>query len=84
MSQTIQLYTTAGCHLCEQVEAMMEYLIQNDDMVAHNFDMLPVEIAGDEALVERYGIRIPVLASSTKELGWPFELEELREWLIAT
>ncbi|WP_196140445.1 glutaredoxin family protein [Aliikangiella sp. G2MR2-5] len=82
MTETIQLFTTAGCHLCEQAEAMFEYLVKNDKDVSSRLTMLPVEIAGDEALVERYGVRIPVLAKSDQELGWPFELEELKDWLL--
>ena len=39
-------------------------------------DDLPVD---DEALVEKYGIRIPVLkrARDGEELGWPFDEEQL-------
>ena len=82
MSQVIQLYTTAGCHLCEQAEAMFNYLVQNDDKVSNQFSILPIEIAGDEALVEQYGVRIPVLSNNSQELSWPFELEELKDWLL--
>jgi len=82
VSQSIQLYTTAGCHLCEQAEIMMRYLIDNDVQIADKFSLLSVEIAGDDALVERYGIRIPVFSNATKELGWPFELDELHDWLL--
>ncbi|MCW8875829.1 MAG: glutaredoxin family protein [Kangiellaceae bacterium] len=81
--QVIQLYTTAGCHLCEQAEAMFNYLAQNDAKIANKFSILPIEIAGDEALVEQYGIRIPVLSNNSHELGWPFELEELKDWLLS-
>ena len=81
--RTVQLYTTAGCHLCEQAEAMFDYLVKNDAELDEKLSLLPVEIAGDDALIEQYGIRIPVIKESDREIGWPFELEELREWLIS-
>jgi len=92
MTQIIQLYTTAGCHLCEQAAAMFAYLTANDLQTKEQFSLNLVEIAEDDVLLETYGIRIPVLAKSNdlgtgvnsdQELGWPFELEELKAWLLA-
>ena len=81
MSQTIQLFTTAGCHLCEQAEAMVLYLIENEDTIGSRFKLQEVEIASNDALLEQYGVRIPVLAVNSRELGWPFDLDELTRWL---
>lgn len=71
---TLILYTTSGCHLCEEAAAMLKYLQSQMP-----FQLEPVDIATDEALVESYGIRIPVvkLKSSEAEIGWPFSLEDL-------
>jgi len=59
------LYGTSACHLCEQAERLIEREVG-----------LPVEwieIVDDALLLERYGIRIPVLrAESGVELDWPF------------
>ncbi|MCI5106261.1 MAG: glutaredoxin family protein [Pseudomonadales bacterium] len=68
------LYTTAGCHLCEQAAAMLEYL-----QGMHDFRVEPVDIASDEALVDQYGIRIPVVRrqGQDREVGWPFEPEDV-------
>ena len=63
-------------------KAMFEYLVQNDAEISRDFSLLPVEIAGDDALLEQYGVRIPVLCENDREIGWPFELEELKEWLL--
>jgi len=79
---TIYFFTTSGCHLCEQAYQMLDYFIKNDAEVAVKIDIKVTEIADNDQLVEQYGIRIPVLKNSTSELGWPFELEELRLWLI--
>lgn len=42
-----------------------------------------IDIANDDQLIERYGVRIPVLKrlSDGAELGWPFDDFTLREWL---
>lgn len=68
------LYTTAGCHLCEQAAEMLDWLQQQCQVTVE-----AVDIASSEALVERYGIRIPVVQhkESGVELGWPFGPEEL-------
>ena len=77
----IRLYTTLGCHLCEQALAMFDYLRQNDTDINNRYIINLVEISESEKLVEEYGIRIPVLAKPNSELAWPFEFEELQSWL---
>ena len=69
------LYGTSACHLCEQAEAML-------------MDLLPasgyrkVDISEDDALFDRYGWSIPVVARPDgQELNWPFELARLRNFL---
>jgi len=67
------LYTTPGCHLCEMAE---------DILYAEGVQFTPVDIAEDTALIERYGVRIPVVADvKGRELGWPFDGSALRAWL---
>lgn len=73
-ARQLTLYTTAGCHLCEQAAAMLAQLAADNQV-----DVLAVDIASDEQLVERYGIRIPVVRDEQRgqELGWPFAMEDL-------
>lgn len=78
----VEFMTTDGCHLCEQAYEMVSYLIKTDSQVNDKVDLLKVEITNNDRLVDHYGIRIPVLVSSFGEIGWPFEIEELRLWLI--
>ncbi len=67
------LYSTDGCHLCELAQQQLEQL-------AYPFEI--VDIIDDPSLVEKYGTRIPVvLNNNTQELGWPFELSELKTFL---
>lgn len=40
-----------------------------------------IDIAGDDALQERYGARIPVLRRGDgAELGWPFDVADLQDF----
>lgn len=72
----LSLYTTMGCHLCGQLEALVTALA-NQKVWLH-----PIEISDDDALVERYGVRIPVIVDSEgNELDYGFELERLSAWL---
>ncbi len=71
----LTLYSTQDCHLCEQAADLLK-------QVTEKFDLEHVDIAGSEALVEEYGIRIPVIKNeSGKELGWPFDLETLENFI---
>ena len=64
----ILLYTTLGCHLCEQAEEILHSVSHS-----HNISVQLIEIGDDDALVAEYGIRIPVLKfPDESELGWPF------------
>ena len=69
------LYTTSGCHLCEHAEAIL-------DATGCEYEM--VDIADDLELMERYGVRIPVVRDQQgRELGWPFDRTQLRLYLKA-
>ena len=70
----IKLYGTAFCHLCEQAEAVLREIGIEADYV---------DIADDDVLLEKYGIRIPVLkrADTGAELGWPFDAVAVSRFL---
>ena len=72
----IVFYTTLGCHLCEQAEAMLSYLLKKGEWYA-------VDIAEDDQLIEEYGTKIPVLSLEGGDhlLHWPFNLEQLIDWI---
>jgi hypothetical protein len=75
----IQLLGTTGCHLCDVAERMARRIVP-----VFGFSLEYVDIAEDDALVDQYGLRIPVLRSANEqELGWPFEEEQLIHWLEA-
>ncbi len=57
------LYTRAGCHLCEQAEAVLRA-----EQPRLGFDLETVDIDHDPALADRYGVRVPVVAVDGVEL----------------
>lgn len=70
----IYLYSTAGCHLCDLAKAIIWPLL-----VQHQFRLVEIEIADDDELIARYGVRIPVLGSpmTERELNWPFTIKDI-------
>lgn len=68
------LYSTTHCHLCEQADSL---LAQAGVCAEH------VDIVQDDALLESYGTRIPVVRrlDTGDELGWPFDAEMLARFL---
>ncbi|MFY0991557.1 glutaredoxin family protein [Halomonas sp. C05BenzN] len=72
----LRLYTTLGCHLCTQLEALLVTLCSCE------YRLERVEISEDDTLVERYGVRIPVLVDEVgEELDRGFEAPRLAAWL---
>lgn len=64
----IILFTTEGCHLCEQAHELLLNIADNKSL-----DIILQEIGDDDDLVARYGIRIPVVQfPDQQELDWPF------------
>lgn len=89
------LYSTEGCHLCEQAEAIYQSLKLQTKLILK-------DIAFDDELFSRYGVTIPVLSLQNNvvttdieakhnsedregrvidELCWPFDFEQLHTWL---
>lgn len=69
------LFTTEGCHLCEEAH---EILLNVSDK--HVLQIELQEIGDDDALVARYGIRIPVVQFPDKrELDWPFSQADIEQ-----
>ncbi|NLC09509.1 MAG: glutaredoxin family protein [Gammaproteobacteria bacterium] len=72
------LFSTLGCHLCDEAEAILAPLL----------NVLPlqiewVDIIEKEEWVERYGIHIPVVMrlDTQAELYWPFTTEQAYAFL---
>lgn len=74
MHTAYTLYGTEFCHLCDGAEAVLREVGISAEYV---------DIAEDDKLVEKYGIRIPVLQrmDTGAELGWPFDAGSVLEFL---
>jgi glutaredoxin len=73
---TLILYTTSGCHLCEQAEELLTpVLAYYGEQFGQPLILEPQEISESSNLLERYGLRIPVIqiAGRQNDLGWPFD-----------
>jgi hypothetical protein len=64
------LYSRADCHLCDNVITMLDQT---------GIPWRPVDIDGDRALSEKYGLKIPVLLrpDTGAELSFPFDEDSL-------
>lgn len=73
-NEAYALYHTDGCHLCELAMALAQQA---------KLDYALVDICEDTELADRYGTRIPVIAhkATGKEIGWPFTLAQLEEFI---
>lgn len=58
----VVLYSRAGCHLCD---AARDVLLA--ERPRSPFDLVEVDIAGDDDLEREYGIRIPVVEIDGEE-----------------
>lgn len=73
--RALLLYGTLGCTLCERAREIAVIEAERAGFVIED-----VDIAADDALLERYATLIPVLRRSDRsvELGWPFDHHALR------
>jgi hypothetical protein len=81
--------------LCEQALGLLQSLQQTHQsthspvttgqQVTASMEIEEVEISDSDELMDKYGIRIPVVVVSGREaeLGWPFSLPELSRFLFA-
>ena len=71
----LTLYQRDDCHLCDLALGVLA------EVRAPEFDSMFID--GDEALEERYGLRVPVLRDEARgvELDWPFDAGQAREFL---
>lgn len=66
------LYSTWGCHLCEEAEALLR---------TQGLQYRVVDIVDDSAAFEQFRTAIPVVASSTTYLCWPFDAHSLGQFI---
>jgi len=73
MTNSLTLYYTDGCHLCDDAIVLLEQL---------NLTYQKVDIVEQQVLVESYGTLIPVVEKHSKAtLNWPFSRLQLQEFI---
>jgi len=79
MSVLFHLYSSEGCHLCEQALALIRNVIPDHQIKV--VDIIDSDIEGEQNLVKLYGVHIPVLErlSDNHKLFWPFEQSQVVE-----
>ncbi len=58
----LTVFSRRGCHLCEDLLAELEPLLRGQAIIE------VVDIETDPALIERYGVSIPVVCAGEREL----------------
>lgn len=73
----LKLLGTSGCHLCDVARGVL-WQAQG----SQPFEFVEVDIAFDDAMVELYGTKIPVLLDGDgRSLCWPFGAEDVLGFL---
>ena len=75
----LTLYGTVGCHLCEQAQWLLWPLQQQQGWQVQLCDIADHD--DSDALIARYGLRLPVLRIGTAELDWPFDAGTVQAWV---
>ena len=80
MRAQVFLYSTLGCHLCDQAKAIIWPLLSH-----YPYALTEVDIASNDELMELYGIHIPVLysAGQPEPLRWPFDSQQVEQFFAA-
>ena len=74
--KSLVLYSRENCHLCERLADAL------GPMIARRAMLEIVDIDADPALVERYGLRIPVLVGGGRELSaYPLDVDAVERFL---
>jgi glutaredoxin len=73
----VTLYTRIGCHLCDVAKDVLENVRRE-----RSFDLTTIDVDTDGALVELYGMEVPVIAvNGRKAFKFRVDPAKLRELL---
>lgn len=77
---TYYLYSSEGCHLCEQALMLLCDVIAKDNIRV--IDIVDDQLPGQD-LVALYGVKIPVLERliDNKTLCWPFDKRQIIQFI---
>ncbi|GAB5382309.1 MAG: glutaredoxin family protein [Aliiglaciecola sp.] len=74
----LTLFSGKDCHLCDVAKALIHELEQESAI-----ELEIIDIKSNHDFYHLYAVRIPVLKrmDNQMELGWPFDLQQLREFI---
>ncbi|MFU8816420.1 MAG: glutaredoxin family protein [Pseudomonadales bacterium] len=75
-SRDLVLLSTTHCTLCERA---LDVLLSMPELRGRQLRV--VDVVEDDALLERYGMRLPVLLAGARELNWPFAADDVAGFL---
>ena len=79
----LTIYSKSGCHLCDEMKSLVHRVIaeqSSDRAIALD----EIDISSDSALLDRYGLEIPVLLIDGKKMAkYRVSEEELTQMLNA-
>ncbi|MDM3871097.1 glutaredoxin family protein [Porticoccus sp. W117] len=70
------LYTGPQCTLCDKAKQVIWPVI-----AATGHKLVERDITSDIAWLRKYRTTIPVVALGDRELNWPFDQQQLYQWL---
>ena len=62
----LTIYGKPGCHLCDEMKSLVHRVIATH---AHTITLDEIDISTDAALLDRYGLEIPVLMIDGKKVA---------------
>ena len=78
MTNSVKLYYTDGCHLCDDAIVLLEQL----NLSYQKIDIVEDDSVENDSLVALYSTLIPVVEKQSKAtLNWPFSLQQLHEFI---
>ena len=78
------LYSTLGCHLCDDAQVILSHLTKVLLFEGLEWVYEVIDISEDAGLFKCYGVRIPVLHYDGAEvdLAWPFDLAAANAYVL--
>lgn len=77
MASQLTVYVRSGCHLCDDMLALL-----TDYRDKRDFDLEVIDILGNPELERNYGSKIPVLAAGSNEIcHYYLDLQALTQYI---
>ena len=77
----LTIYSKPGCHLCDEMKSTVDRVL-SARTAEPAISVDEIDISGDSALIDRYGLEIPVLLIDGKKAAkYRVSEEELRRML---